>query len=249
MAKMTLLEIVQDILSEMKSDNVNSISDTEEAGIVAGVVRNTYFEIVNNRLWPDQGSLFKLTASTDSDRPTHMRIEDDVADVDWVKYDVRRESSDPIKYRDIPYKSPSDFLDYVMQRDASKANVLTVIDYHGTPLLVLTDSEPTCWTSFDDKYIVFDAYNSEVDSTLQNSKTQVFGTKEAAFYLQDTFVPNLPAKAFPYLLAEAKSTCLLNIKEVFSQKTEQSATRQRSWLSRNKRRMAGGIKYPDYGRK
>jgi hypothetical protein len=246
---MTLLELVQDILSEMKSDNVNSISDTEEASIVAGVIRNTYFEIVNNRLYPTQGSLFRLTASTDNTKPTHMRIEDDVADVDWVKYDVRRAVSDPIKYRDIPYKCPADFLDHVMQRDASKGNVQTVFDYAGTPILVLTDAAPSFWTSFDDRHLVFDSFDSTVDSTLQNSKTQVFGTKEPSFQLADNFTPELPSKAFPYLLAEAKSTCMLNIKEVFSQKTEQSATRQRSWLSRNKRRMAGGIKFPDYGRK
>lgn len=249
MAKLTLLEMVQDILSEMKSDRVNSISDTEEAEIVAGVIRNTYFEMVNSRLWPTNGKLFRLTASTDPARPTHMRIEDPVSEVEWVKYDVREEAGDPIRYRDISYKTPSEFLEYVMARDASKANVLTVFDIHGAPLLVLTDAEPTHWTSFDDKWLVFDAYNSDVDSTLQASKTQVFGTTEPVFTLTDTFVPDLPAKAFPYLLAEAKSTCMLNIKEVFSQKTEQSAARQRAWLSRNKRRMNGGIKFPDYGRK
>lgn len=249
MAKLTLLEIVQDILAEMKSDGVNSLGDTEEATIVAGIVRNTYFEIVNNRLWPTQSSLFRLTASTDSDRPTHMRIEDDVGELEWVKYDVRKNASDPIRYRDIQYKSPSDFLDYVMQRDASKDNVLTVFDYHGTPLLITTDQPPAYWTAFDDTYLVFDSYDRNVDSTLQNSKTQVYGTREPSFLLEDDFVPDLPAKAFPYLLAEAKSTCMLNIKEVFSQKTEQSASRQRGYLSRHKRRLEGGIKYPHYGRK
>jgi hypothetical protein len=31
MAKMTLLEMVQDIMSDMDSDEINSISDTQEA--------------------------------------------------------------------------------------------------------------------------------------------------------------------------------------------------------------------------
>jgi hypothetical protein len=238
MAKMTLLEIVQDILSEMKSDNVNNINDTEEAQMVAYIVRNVFNEIIANRMWPRAGQLFSL-----------MRIEDNVSDVAWVKYDIRDDVTDPIRFRTVDYMAPGDFLDYVMQRDASTDTVLTVIDYHGTPLLIKTDSAPTYWTSFDDKYLVFDSYNSNVDGTLQSSKTQVFGTVEPTFELDNEYVPELPSKAFPYLLAEAKSTCMLNIKEVFSQKTEQAATRQRAWLSRNKRRMAGGITYPNYGRK
>lgn len=249
MAKLTLLDMVQDILSEMKSDNVNSISDTEEAELVARIIRNTYFDLVNLRTWPNTGSLFKLTPSTDPARPTHMRIEDDVSEIEWVKYDVRRQASDPIRYRDIEYKRPGDFLEYVMARDASKPNVTTVIDYHGVPLLIVNDGEPTYWTSFDDKNLVFDSYNAAVDSTLQNSKTQVFGYKEPVFTMADSFVPDLPSKAFPLLLAESKSAAMLAVKEVFSQKAEQSATRHRAWLSRNRRRATKGIGYPDYGRK
>lgn len=249
MAKLTLLELVQDILSEMKSDNVNSITDTEEATMVAAVVRNVFNEIIANRMWPSTGQLFALTASADSNRPTHMRIEDNVYDVEWVKYDVRDAADDPIRFRTIDYKQPGEFLEYVMQRDSSLSTVQTVFDIHGAPLLIKTDAAPAYWTSFDDHYLVFDSFDSNVDSTLQTSKTQVFGHVEPAFSMENDYVPELPSKAFPYLLAEAKSTCMLNIKEVFSQKTEQSASRQRSWLSRNKRRMEGGIRYPDYGRK
>lgn len=249
MARMTLLDMVQDILSEMLSDPVNSISDTEEAGVIAKIIKNTYFQICNDRLWPTQGRLFSLTPSGDSARPTHMRIEDDVAELEWVKYDCRREVGDAIKYKTIEYKTPSEFLDHVMSRNADQPNTTVVFDYNGTPLIVLNDQAPTYFTTFDDKNLVFDSYDSDVDTTLQASKTQAYGTVEPAFLMEDDFVPDLPTKAFPYFLAEAKSTAMLNVKEVFSQKTEQAATRQRSWLSRNKRRAGGGIKYPDYGRK
>ena len=48
MAKMTLLEITQDIMSDMDSDNVNSINDSVEALQVAQVVKTTYYNIISN---------------------------------------------------------------------------------------------------------------------------------------------------------------------------------------------------------
>jgi hypothetical protein len=42
-AKMTLLEIVQDVLNDMDSDEVNSISDTVEATQIANICRSVYY--------------------------------------------------------------------------------------------------------------------------------------------------------------------------------------------------------------
>jgi hypothetical protein len=41
MAKMTLLEIVQDILSDMDSDEVNSINDSVESLQLAQMIKST----------------------------------------------------------------------------------------------------------------------------------------------------------------------------------------------------------------
>jgi hypothetical protein len=49
MAKMTLLEMTQDILSDMDSDEVNSINDSVESLQVAQIIKTTYFNIVNGR--------------------------------------------------------------------------------------------------------------------------------------------------------------------------------------------------------
>lgn len=249
MAKMALLDIVQEILSDMNSDNVNSISDTIEATQVANIVRRTFYNLYNDRVWPHTGSLLKLDSSADSARPTHMILPENTIHIDWVKYDVRKLVGDAIKYRDIEYKCPEDFLTYVMSRDADKTNMEVVMDYNGTPLIIQNDAEPSYYTTFDDEHLVFDSYNSSVDSILQSSKTQVFGETEPEFIMSDTFVPDIPAKAFPYFVSEAKSVAFIKIKEVFSQKDEQTATRQKSWLSREKRRVGGGVKYPNYGRR
>lgn len=249
MAKQSLLEIVQEILSDMTSDPVNSINDTVEAMQVATIVKRTFLNLTTDRIWPSRKKLFRLTSSADADKPTHMRIEDDVVEVDWVKYDVREAVGDSPDYRDVPYVYPEVFLQRVMARDADDSNVRTITDYDGTKLFILDDHSPSYFTSFDDKHLVFDSFDSSVDSILQHSKTQVFGVAEPTWEMEDGFIPDMPSKFFPYLVNEAKSTSFIKLKEVFSQKDEQNSIRQKSWLSRNKNRIDGGTRYPDYGRK
>lgn len=247
--KKTLLEIVQDILFDMNSDQVNSIHDTIEATQVANICRSTYEVLITGQEWPHTMRLFKLASSTDNTKPTHTFIEDKVARIDWVKYDIRENLTDPIRYRDIEWMEPQEFLAYVMQRDPSKDNVQTVIDYNGTPLLILTDAAPTYYTSFDDQYFVFDSFDMAVDDTIQHSKTQAYGKILPEFDLADSFVPDFPAKHFPSYIAECKSTAFLRIKEVADVKSEAHAKTTRSYLHREKRRGTNGIRYPNYGRK
>lgn len=245
--KQTLLDIVSEILSDMTSDPVNSISDTFESQQVAKIVRRVYFNLFNERVWPHNGQLFKLTASADSNKPTHMRIEDEVDSISWVKYNTSNTSTPD--YKDVVYLTPEEFINCVMARKASDSNVQVVFDYKGVPLFVINNMAPTYFTLFDDEHLVFDSYDKSVDSTLQTDKTQVFGYAQPDFLMEDGFVPDIPNKCFSLLVNEAKSQAFIKLKEVFSQKDEQAATRQRSWLSREKRRVNAGIAYPDYGRK
>lgn len=247
--KKTLLAIVQEILSDMNSDNVNSIYDTVEATQVARIVKSVYEVQMASGDWPHLMRLFRLSSSADNTKPTHIYIEDEVAGVEWVKYDVRENFSDPVKYRDILWLDPKGFIDHVMQRDPSKDNVQTVIDYHGTPLLIRNDHSPTYYTSFDDDFIVMDSYNAKVDSTLQAFKTQAFGKVLPKFELQDGYIPDLPAKHFPAFTEECKSTAFLRIKEVFDAKSDAYSKKSRSFLDRQKRRTQNGVRYPNYGRK
>lgn len=250
MAKRTLLDIVQDILSDMNSDGVNSIGDTIEAQQVANIVRSTFYNCWNDRVWPHTASLLRFNSSTDSTKPTHMSMAEQLIRVEWVKYDSRKEITDRMNYCEVRWLEPREFVEYVMNRNPDNDNVRTVFDYNGTPLLILDDQNPTYFTSFDDEHLVFDSFNAVVDSILQHSKVQAFGYTEPDFRMEDDYVPDLPAKAFPYFVAEAKSAAFLKIKEVFSQKDEQTSVRQKNWLTCEKHRANGGhIRYPDYGRR
>lgn len=248
MAKMTLLDIVQEILSDMNSDEVNSIHDTVEATQVATIVKRTFINLWNDRKWPHNFRLMKIDGLSDNSRPTHMKLPEDVVELQWVRYNIAS-PGESANYKELIYMTPEEFVTHTMRRDSTKGNVQTVIDIHGTPLLILTDHQPTYYTLFDDQHFVMDSYDSSIEDTLQQSKTQVYGDIEPEWQMQDDFVPDIPAKAFPYFVNESKSTCFLKIKEVFSQKDEQNSQRQKSWLSRRKRHANNGTTYPNYGRK
>lgn len=248
--KMSLLDLVQDILSDMSSDEVNSINDTLESMQVAQIVKSVYFEMMANKNWPHLKNFVRLTASADSEKPTHMRVPEDVKEVEWVQYNCRTENSPSVaKYEDLKYLEVDDFIRHTNQYDVTADNVTTVTDYSLIPFFIKTDEHPKYWTSFDDDYVVFNAYNSSLESTLLQSSTRVLAYADPVWQMQDNYTPDLPSEAFPALLAEAKSTAFARIKQLPDQKAEQQAVRSKNWLSRKAWKVHGGIKLPSYARR
>lgn len=249
MPKLTVLDMTQDILSDMNSDEVNSINDTIEALQVAKILETTYYEMINQRDMDHLKQLFRLDSATVA-MPTHMKLPELVAEVKWIKYNKRDSASSKQKLTEIDYVDPDTFLARTNSRDSTDATVQTVSDTTGVSLLIKNDSHPSYYTSFDDEYAVFDSYDLSLESNLQQSMTQCYGTIEPSFSILDTFIPDLPSKMFPGYLAEAKSTCFNSLKQAANQKEEQKSRRQRWKMSHEKRRNEGGrIKYPNYGRK
>lgn len=249
--RLSLLDMVQDIASDLNSDNVNSIMDTVESMQIAQIIKSTYYELHGNRNWPYTRELIQLDSSGTLSRPTHMRLPVNVKEVytSEITYNKQKPSETRKRYEDVHYVYPEQFLEMVNRRDNTKGNVDTILDLNGVELQVFTDRHPEYYTSFDDEYLVFDSYNIEVDSTLQNSKTQVIAYSIPVWSMVDSFVPSIPVDAFPLLLAEAKSRCFVTIKEIANEKVEQSAQKQGRWMSRKSWRVKGGVRYPDYGRK
>jgi len=248
MAKMTLIEMVQDILSDMGGDEVNSIEDTFEAVQVAQVIKTTYLAMMSNRDWPHLNRATTLIASGDNNLPTHMTVPDDVKEIKSVLYDCAKLGAVRKDYKDIKYRTPEDFLRFIYQRNSSEGNVLTVVDPSGTELFILDDHAPQYFTSFDDNTIVFDSYDSAVDNTLQESKMVCTAQVMPQWSHIDTFTPDLPTDAFIALLEEAKSRSFVKVAQRADQTATIEARRQQSWLSRKAFRVAGGIQYPSYGR-
>jgi hypothetical protein len=113
--KYTLLEIVSDILSDMDSDFVDSINDTDEATQVAQIVKTTYQAMMSNRNWPHTARLIHLTPFTDNTLPTHMRVEEEYKELISVFYDCRKTLTGRLDFRQMKYLEPDAFLRYINQ--------------------------------------------------------------------------------------------------------------------------------------
>lgn len=114
------------------------------------------------------------------------------------------------------------------------------------------DRQPQYCTVLSNYYVIFDAYDSLYDSTLQASKTLVFGQKNPAFTLSDSFVPELSDAEFPLLMNEAKSTAFFELKQQMHPQAEREIKRQWSSVSKNKNIQTTPTAFerlPNFGRK
>jgi hypothetical protein len=235
MAKLTLLDMTQNILSAMDSDPVGSIDETVESVQVSDLVKEAFFEIISQRDWPFLFQLTALTGLGDVNNPTKMMMSDTWNKVKWIKYNKK----------EIEYLDPTEFKALIDNR-VVQDNVINADGY-------VINADPQYWTSYDDKYITFDGYDITTDTTLVGSKTSVYAVVQASWTHTDTFVPNLPEKFFPTLLAEAKSQAFVNLKQQANNREERKAQhgkntmRNEAWRNEN-----GEAKYNgkvNYGRR
>lgn len=246
--KKTLLEIVQDILNDMDSDEVNTVDDTAESLQVAYIVRSVCEAMWVNRDWPHTRRLATLEETVNINHPTLVKVEDDFKNLLLVNYNKQREGETRLRYERVNWKEPDEFLRAMNSRNSDESNVQSVVDDSGVTLLVYNDRHPTFFTSFDDQNLVFDAYDMGVEATLTPSKFQVMANVLPKFYLDDQYIPDLPDFAFPALIEEAKSTASIKIRQMADQKSEQRSQQQNRWLSRKIRRVNGGIQFANFGR-
>lgn len=248
MAKMTLLEIVKDILTDMNSDKVNSINDTTESEDVAQIVKTCYFEMIGHRNWPHLRKLSPLESLSDVTKPNYLKIPENFKEMENLTYNVVSPTQTKTVYKKITYKEPDDFLTVSLALDSSKSTVQQISDFSSAKILINNNQAPSYWTSFDNKYVVLDSFDNTAGATVLGSRSQCLAYVEPEWSQLDDFIPDLPSEAFPALLEEAKSTSFLVIKQVGNQKAEQKAARQNRWLSRKAWTAKGGIVYPSYGR-
>ena len=249
MPRLTLLEIVQDILNDLDGDPVNSLNDTVEAQQIAQIVKTTFNQIIDGKHWPHLYELFQFEALSVLNKPNYLKIPDNIVSMEWVKYNIRSSTDTKNRFTEIVYKSPSEFLDLVDARDSSASNIQLVQDFSGVTLGIINDKAPQYYTSFDNEYILFDSFDSGVDSSITASKSSGYGRREATFTISDTFVPDIPNQAFSFLLSEAKAMSFGIMKQAPNVKVEQVAKTQRYRMSQDAWKVTKGVKYPDYGRR
>lgn len=245
----TLLELVQDVLSEMDSDSVNSINDTIEAQQVAYNIRTLYHDIVEEFHIDGKKALFQLDASGTTARPTHMSLPSSIREVFWVMYNAKDSGATNAEWTFMTYLEPEEFLRRTLGRAETDTNVDVITDTSGLSFYIYTDQDPSFYTSFDDSTFVFDSYDSSVDSTLQASKTYCYGFAEPALVIDDATVPDLPDHLQHMLLREAIDYCTAIYKGKDAEK-HRRASNLRAAI-RNKRNQINNSRddRPDFGKK
>ena len=242
----TLLELTQDVLSSLDGEEINSIADTTESNQVVKIIKTVYDDVQSRAELPIQRSLFNLTASTDPAKPVLMTKPLTIDCIDWVKYNrVILGETDPA-WATMKFLPIEDFLYMTQSMNPSDTDVDTMshtANGFTFSFNYRNDVSPQYYTSFNDNTLIFDAFDSAVDSTLQTSKTLCFGELTNIFTESDSWVPNLQPQQFSLLLNEAKALAWAELKQAAHQKAETTARKNWVHLQTSKRNVP---KYPDH---
>jgi hypothetical protein len=246
----TLLDLTQEILAEMGSDAVNSISDTQEATDVATIIRGVFKDIVSEFDIPGNANLIAFEGYGDTTKPTHMKMPADVVRIEWIKYDTRTDFTTNKRYSDVTFKEPFEFITITNQRASTDTDTYQVVQYTANvPIVIGRRAPPKYWTSFNDDILVFDSFDSTVDATLQASKTIAHGYTRPTLVLSDTAVPPLPENLMRQLYHQSLSKCFVDLKTVVNPKAERNENRSRIRNARAKWRQGRKVTNgPNYGR-
>lgn len=247
--RLTLLEVVQRTLDAMNHNSVNSISDTIEATQIAKEARNVYYELMDRDDWPHLLKAQPLEAVSDTARPNYLKIPVDVVRIDRIRYEITQSGDTNRTFDEIDFLEPNEFLEYVLQRNSSDSNVTVVTSFGGIPMFVRNDQRPYYWTTFDDDYIVFDSYDSVVDTTMQSSKSIVHCKEIPTWTHSDTFVPDMPDQMFSTFVAEVTAAAFNYWKQGTSVRDETRAARGISRLRKDAEKHNEHEQKVNYGRR
>src|SRR5258706_681776 len=209
--KLTLLNMTQNILSALNSDEVNSIGDTAESLQVAEVIKTTYFNILARSKLPIQKELFQLDDASDITQPVLMYRPDRVAKMEWIKYYDSKQANqtDPpngYKYVTIlPVRQFIDMVDSFNTTDTSVQTFTFTANGKSFTFYYKNNKTPQFCTALENYYVIFDGFDSSVDSTLHASKTMCWGEILPVWSMDGSFIPDLDDQQFPFLFNQAKS--------------------------------------------
>src|SRR5258707_607737 len=223
MAEQTLLTIVQNILSAMDADEINSISDTTEASQVAQIVQNKYYDIVSSYA----GFTLIINVSSTIGSGTSYS---------WTITAAGNAIAAP-GYVYVTILPLDQFMDMMNRFNPSDLDVFSYQFKEGGNNFTFyykNDHRPTWCTVLANQFVIFDTFDLSQDDTLQASKTLCYGQIVPPFLLTDLFVPPLNDQQFPLLLNESKMLAFLELKQMPHPIADREIRRQWSVVQKGK---------------
>lgn len=244
----TLIDFVKSILVEIDGDEVNVFSDSYEAEKLAYLTKHAFEHLINKRDWPHTRRGDVVQGRSDVSFPSHLEINENCKNLEYVAYDSRKLGETKIKYKQLKYISPDEFLYKTNKRNSDLSEVVSVVDDTGVDLLIRNDKAPEYFTSFNDMNVVCDSFDSVLETSLQTSKLQSYGFVLPVFEITELYEIDLPEEAISLLREEVISRSQIKLRQMEDVKSEQAARTQNRWLSRNAWKVGDRKRYPDYGK-
>lgn len=236
--RLTLLEMVQHILSAMGSDEVSNYDDTVESYQVALLIKQAFYDCAVELGLPEHDSLFQLTASGDNTKPCLMSVPNTVTRLDQILYDNKGSGDTTSDYKEVKWMDFDAFLRMQQALDGAETSYVgeQVVSNNSQSFNIKyrSDMFPTFFTSPDNSTIIFDGYNSDVDTTLASAKTMCYGAVYPSFTLSNSAYPDLDATQFPYLLAKAKTRAFMELKQQPNQESAAESRKQKIIVQKRK---------------
>lgn len=197
MAKLTLLSVVNTYMDYTDGFRVATIDDTIESQQVASICEKVYQDL-NNDVFNNSltETLLQLDSLADSTKPNYLKLPSTASKIkeSKVMYNVATGAAGAttLNIKQIPYMRPQEFLDTMGLRSTNQTNTQIVTDFSGYKMVIQNKSAPQFFTSFDDEHLVFDSFDSDVDSVLQSSKSGILTSEQRTFTQSDTYIIDFP---------------------------------------------------------
>lgn len=210
---MTLLDMTERVSQFCNASHVNSIDDSEESMKIAKIIKETFETMVLSQEIQTALELFQLQSASDESLKTTLYLPTEALTMDIVKY-----TSSKGKLYSPQYLEPMEFISRSLELDVTRDNVETLTDKESKATYnIVNDRDPQYYTVMAGKYLVFDSYNKDFESTLQGRHALVYGHTLPAFELSDDFIPDLQEQQFQVLLSKAKTAADMELRNNFNQ--------------------------------
>lgn len=247
----TLLQVVQKVAEGISSDEVSTLTNASvEVDDIVSIVLSTLEDLCLRNDWEFlKDRPMQLTAGTNA---IELAIPSTVNTIQTVKY---RQVIGGVQtgFPTIKYMHPDDFLHRLQGRNPTEPNTVTITLSGGVELYPATNAHPRFWTSFDEKNIVFDSYDSaENASGVEAGDSAILATVYVDFTGsdQETWVAPIPESLFPLWIQEATADAMLKMRQTEDPREERKA--RRSYIQQIRKEPVthkdAGSKEVNYGR-
>lgn len=251
--QLTVRDVVVTYMERTSGFPIDSITDLDESMQVASVARDVFYEFL--QLYPNLAVQQKdrtLDSLGDSTRPNYLVLPDKINNMreSVFYYNIAEGGDETVSYKRIHYVTPLEFLERTAHYSDQDPDTEVVTGLDGVKMVVLNDTMPDFFTSFDDKHLVFNSYDSSIDTTLQASKSRVVSNELPVWVMEDDFLIPIPDHLTSTYLNMVLDQAYNDIRQERNALIAQKARRDRIKLQQDSARVgSGGRTKKTYGRR